>query len=142
MGHHGSSGGFSVGAGNADGILIGLHDLTPCLRTLKHRNAAGAGSRDLRIVIVRRGGADDAVGTCNVLGTVTDGHDNALTDQFIRGNRGVHIGTCHQHTHTLEHQSQRTHGNAADAHQVYMLARNQVFLDVLVLFNHVFQISR
>ena len=35
MGHHGSGSGLAVGAGDADGVLVCLHDLTPGLSPLK-----------------------------------------------------------------------------------------------------------
>ena len=40
--------------------MVGLHDLAPCLRPLKHGNACGTGGSDLRVVIVGGGSADAA----------------------------------------------------------------------------------
>ena len=131
-----------MGAGNTDRIFIGLHDLAPCLCALKNRDAGSAGSSDLRIVVVCSSGADDAVSALNIFGSVTDGHLNTLTDQFIRGNRSIHIGTRDQHAHALQHQSKRAHGNAADANKMHMLSRSQIIFHMLVMFSHVYQISR
>ena len=142
VGHHGSGGGFTVGTGNADGILIGLHDFAPCLCTFKHRNAGCTGCSDFRVVIVGGCGTDDAVGTDNILGAVSDGNFNTLADQFIRGNGGIHIRTGYQHSHALQHKTQRTHGNTTNAHQMDMLARCQEIFNKLIMFYHVFQISR
>ena len=66
----------------------------------------------------------------------------ALADQLIRGNGGIHIRAGHQHTHALQDQTQGAHGDTADAHQMDMLARRQIIFNKLIMFNHVFQISR
>ena len=94
MGHHGSGGGFTVGTGNADCVLIGLHDLSPCLCALKNRNTGSAGSRNLRIIVMCRSRTDDTIRATNVAGFVADGDVNTFSDEFICGNRRIHIRTC------------------------------------------------
>ena len=129
VGQHGRGGGLSVCAGDADGVMVGLHDLAPCLRPLKHGDACGTGGSDLRVVIVGGGSADDAV---------RDGDGNALFDQLIRGHGCVHIRTSDLHAHALQHQTQRPHGYAADPHKMHMMAGRQIFRDFLTI-QHVCQ---
>ena len=138
MGHHGRGGGLSVCAGDADGVMVGLHDLAPCLRPLKHGDACGTGGSDLRVVIVGGGSADDAVRALNILRPVSDGDGNALFDQLIRGHGCVHIRTSDLHAHALQHQTQRPHGYAADPHKMHMMAGRQIFRDFLTI-QHVCQ---
>ena len=131
MGHHGSGGGFTVGAGNADGIPVGLHDLAPGLCPLENRNTCCPGGSDFRIVIMCGSRTDDAVRADDVLSAVTDGHINAFGDQFVGRNGCVHIGARNQQAHILKHQAQRAHGNTADANHVHMAARlEEVFYQI------------
>ena len=139
MGHHGGSGGLTMGTGEADGVFVFTHDHAPGLGTLKNRDTGGSGGLNFGIVIVGGGGADNAVRPLNILGPVADGNMDALGDQLVRGNGGIHIRTGHQQTHTLQHQAQRTHGNAADADQMHMLARLDVLIDDLTAIVHIWK---
>ena len=91
MGHHGGGGSLSMGTGNTNGIFIGLHDFAPGLSPLKHGNAGSPGSCNLRIVVMGSSGADDAVRSRNILGTVADVHMDAMGNELICGHRGAHI---------------------------------------------------
>ena len=126
MGDHGGGGGFAVGAGNADGVFVFAHNQPPGLGALKDRNAHGAGSGDLGIVVVGCCGADDAVGTLNIFGAVADMDLNALGDELIGGNRGIHVRTGDDHAHAPQHKTQGPHGNAADTNEMNMFSRNQI----------------
>lgn len=74
-----------MGTGNADGVLVRLHDVAPGLGALKDGDASGAGSGDLRVVVVRGSRADEAVGALDILGAVADRDLDALGDQLVRG---------------------------------------------------------
>ena len=121
-----------MGAGNADGIFVGLHDLAPGLCPLKHRDTGSAGCGNLRIVVVGSGGADDAVSTLEIFCLMADDHGNALGDQLVGGSGGGHVGAGNGEAHALEHQAQGAHGNAADADQMDMMSRCQIFFNVTV----------
>ena len=131
MRHHGSRRGLAVGAGNAHGVAVILHDNAPCLGPLKNGNTGGTGRCDLRVIIMSRRRADDAVRPGDILLPVADGHLNATGDEFIRGNGSVHIRAGNKQAHALEHQSQGPHGHAADAHKVDVLARLKILLQFL-----------
>ena len=126
LGDHGSGGGFAVGAGNADGVFIFAHDEAPGLCAFKDRDAQGAGSGDLGIVIVSCCGADNAVGALDVFGAVADMDFDALGDELIGGDRGVHVRTGDHHAHAPQHKTQGPHGNAADADEMNVFAGNQI----------------
>ena len=127
MGHHGGGGGLAVGAGEADGVLIGGHDIAPGLGPLKYRDPGLDRGGDLRVFVVDSGGADDAVRSLNVLGTVADGHGNAGLDQMIGGLALVHIRAGDRDAHAVEHHAQGAHGYAADADEMDVLAGLEVF---------------
>ena len=131
-----------MGAGNTDRILIGLHDLTPGLSPLKHRNTGCTGSGDLRVVIVGSSGTDNAVRALNILSLMTDCNRNSLSDQLIGGSGSAHVRTGDVNAHSLENQSQRTHGHAANANKMHMAARRNVLLNILILNQHICQIPR
>ena len=118
LGNHGGGGGFAVGAGDADGVGIAPHENAPGLGALEDGNALGAGGGNFRVVIVGGGGADEERRAFNVLRPVADGHGNTLRLQLVGGGRAVHIRPGDHKTTGAEHQSQRTHGDAADAHQM------------------------
>ena len=61
VGAHGSGGGFAVGAGNAQGIGVFLHQGAPGLRPLVDGDAPGDGTGDLRVAVVDGGGADHKI---------------------------------------------------------------------------------
>ena len=130
VGHHRGGGGFSVGAGNADGIFIGFHNLAPGLGTLKHRNAGAAGCRNLGIVIVGGSGADNAVRPLNIFGTMANGHMDSFFNQLLCGKRSAHIRAGNLQPHSLQHQSQWPHRNAANANQMHPTAGNDVFRNI------------
>lgn len=74
-----------MGAGNAQGIAIVMHDGTPCLRPLIDGNSPGNGSGDFRIIVVNGGGTDDKVTVAQVLCIVSDGNgDSQRTEVFHR----------------------------------------------------------
>ena len=136
MGHHGGGSGLAVGAGNTDSIVIGLHDLSPGLRTFKHRNTLCTGSGYFRVIIMRGGCADNAVRAADVLRPMTYGHINASGNQFIGGNRGIHIRSCNKQAHPLQDKPQRPHGHAANANQMNVAARLEIIFNQFTLFRH------
>ena len=133
VGQHGSGGGFAVGAGNADGVLVGLHDLAPGLSPLKHGNARRPGGSDLGVVVVGSRRADNALGAFDIPGIVPDGHRDSLLFQFPGAVGGAHVRAGDLHAHALEHQAQGAHGNATDAHQMHMAAGYQILGNFFIL---------
>ena len=132
MGHHRSSRGLSVGTGDADRVLVGLHDLAPGLSPLKDGDACRTCCGDLRIVIVGCGGADDALGALDILTAVTDLDRDALADQLVGRDRGIHIRTGDLHAHALQHQAQGTHGDTANTDQMHPAAGSDIVADLLL----------
>ena len=125
-----------MGTGNAQSILIGLHDHTPGLGSLKDRDTQKSCLSDLGIVVVRCSGTDDAGCALHIFRSVADGDLNALGDQLVGGHGRIHIRTGHLQTHALENQAQRTHGHAADAHKMYMGAGDKILLQFFASIIH------
>ena len=128
---HRGRGRLAVRTGHADGVFVGLHDIAPGLRALKNGNALGAGRGDLRIVIVRSGRADQAVGVPDVFGPVANGDGNALGDQLVRGDGRVHVRAGDLHAHAPQHKPQRPHRHAADADQMTVLAGLEIVFNMI-----------
>ena len=101
VGQHRCGGGFAVGAGNTDRILVGTHNHTPGLGTLEDRNTLGAGGGNFRIVIMGRCGTNYAASAFDIFCPVANGNVDALGDQFIRRNRRIHIRAGDGQTHSL-----------------------------------------
>ena len=78
----------------------------------------------------------------DITGFVTDGDIDTFADQFISRNGSIHVRTRNQHAHALQHQTKGAHRYAADANQMHMLARSQIFFNLLINLSHVYQISR
>ena len=133
VGHHGGGSGFPVGAGNADRVFVGPHDLPPGLGPLKNGNARGSGGGDLRIIIMGSGSADHALGPLYIIRAVADGNRDTLGLQLLRGKGTAHIGAGDHHAHPFQYQTQRPHGHAADTDQMNPAARLQIGADLLIL---------
>ena len=118
MGGHGGGGGFAVGAGEAHGIFIVLHDGAPGLGPLIHGDAPGDGPGDLGVFIVDGGGADHQVTVLQVLRRVADGHVDALGPQLADGIAFRHVGALNDQAHAQQHLCQGTHAHPADTGQV------------------------
>ena len=73
--------------------------------------------------------------TEDILCGMADGNPDAAGDQFISGDGRIHIRAGNHHAHTLQHQTQRPHGNAADTHQMHMTAGCEV-LGYFFSLNH------
>ena len=131
MREHGGRRRLAVGTGDANGVLVRLHDVAPGLGALKDGDASGAGGGDLRVVVVRGSRADEAVGALDILGAVADRDLDALGDQLVRGDGGVHVRAGDLHPHAPQHQPQRAHRHAADADQMAVLPGLQILLDML-----------
>ena len=127
VGHHGGGGGFAVGTGDADGFLVGLHNVAPGLGPFKNGNAQSAGGGNFRVVVVDGGGADDGFRALDIFGPVADGHGDALGQQTVGGRGVAHIGAGDGHAHIVEHQPQGTHGHTADANEVDPAAGAEIF---------------
>lgn len=63
-----------------------------------------AGRGDLGIVVVGGGRADDAVRALDILGAVADVHFDALGDQLVGGDGGVHVRAGDRDAHAAQHQ--------------------------------------
>ena len=74
--------------------------------------------RVVGVVIVRGGGADDAVRALDVLRVVTDVYLDAFFDQLVGRDGRVHVRAGDGHAHAAQHEAERTHRYAADADQV------------------------
>ena len=136
MGRHGRGGGLAVGARDAQGVAIALHDGTPRLRPLVHGDAAGDGTGDLRVAVVDGGGADHRVAVFQILGGVPDGHLDAHGAQVLHGVALAHVRALHRHAHALQYLRQRAHTDAADTGKVYALAGCDVLMKVLDRMEH------
>ena len=128
MGYHRGSRGLSVGTGYTHGIFICLHNDTPGLCPFKNRDSCHPGSSNFRIVVVGGSGTDNTVRSPDVLLPVSDVHLDSFGNQFIGGNRGIHIGTGYRQTHSLKYKPQRTHGHTTDSNQMHPLSRLEIFL--------------
>ena len=118
VGGHGGGGGFAVGAGDAQGVFIVLHDSAPGLGPLIHGDAPGDGPGDLGILVVDGGGADHQVAVLQVLRRVADGHVDALGPELADGVAFRHVRALHPQAHAQQHLRQGTHTHPADAGQV------------------------
>ena len=90
------------------------------------------GAGDLGVVVVGGGGADDQLGALQVLGPVADGNVHAQGAQMLHCGALVHVGAGDDHAHAVEHLGQRSHGHAADAHQVGVAAGDKVILNIKI----------
>ena len=77
---------------------------------------------------MRSCGANYTFSAENILLLMADVYGDALIDQLLgRGGR-CHIRAGYNHTHPLQHQTQRAHRNTSDAHQMDTAARLQIHL--------------
>ena len=137
MRQHAGRGGLAVCAGHADGVFVFAHDHTPGLRPLEHGDALRAGRGDLGSVGVGGGRADDAVRALNILGAVADVHFDALGDQLVGGDGGVHVRAGDRDAHAAQHQPERPHGDASDADQVNVLTGDKVAVQTFEIVCHI-----
>ena len=96
MGHHGSGSGLAVGTGDADSILVSLHDHAPGLSPLKHRNTLVPALSDFRIIVMGSCGTDHTHSAMYIFCPMADGNLNALGDQFIGTALGTHLSRGRQ----------------------------------------------
>ena len=132
MGAHGGGGGFSVGARHAQGVLIVAHNGAPGLSPLKDRDTGGPGGGDLRVVVVDGGGADDAVRPPDALRQVADDHGDAQGTQMLHRLAVMEVRAGDVHPRAVEYLGQRGHGDAADAHQMGVLAGADIVMNIRV----------
>ena len=141
MGHHRGGRRFAVGTGNAHCVLISLHDHAPSLGPFKHGNAGCTGCCDLGIIIMHSRSTDHTSRTRHIFRLMSDVHLDALGHQLIRRTGGRHIGAGYFQPHTLQHQSQRTHGDTTDANQMHTLTGHKIsfqfFRQPLIHINHI-----
>ena len=95
-----------------------LHDRAPRLRALIDRDAARDRARDLGVVVVDGGGADDEGAVLQVFCGVPDGDGDPLRAQLADGVALAHVGALHLQAHPGQHLGQRAHGHAADTGQM------------------------
>ena len=127
---HGGGGGLSVGARHTQGVLVVAHDGAPGLRPLKDGDAGGAGGGNFGVVVVDRGGADDAPRPLDALSPVADDHGDSQRAEMLHRLAVVHIRTGDCHPRSVEHLGQGGHGHAADAHQMGVGAGPDISMDV------------
>ena len=130
VGAHGGGGSLSVGARDAQGVAVMLHDGAPGLGPLKDGDARLPGGGDLGVDVVDGGGADDQLGPRHVLRPVAYGDVDTQGAQMLHCGAVVHIGAGDDHARTVEDFRQRGHGYAADAHQVGPAAGLDVIVNV------------
>ena len=130
MGGHGGGGGFSVGAGDAHGVFVVLHNGAPGLRPLKYRHPLAAGRGDLRVVVVDGGGADEELSPCDVLGGMAHGDRDAQGTQMLHRGAVGHVAALDRKSHAVEHLRQRAHGDASNAGEMDPAAGRHILLDL------------
>ena len=133
MRDHGGRRCLAVGAGKTDGIAIRPHDNAPGLGPLKDGNARRPGRRNLRIVVMHRRRADNALGPADILRPVADENGDTAFDEIVRHDGRVHIRAGDLETHMPQHQPQRPHGNAADADQMHPGPGGEILLQRLFI---------
>ena len=134
VGDHGGGGGLAMGAGDADRVLVLLHQHAPGLGPLEDGDAGGSGGGDLGVVVVGGGGPDDAGRAPDVLRPVADVDGDPGGPELVGGDGGIHVGAGDLHAALPKHQGQGTHGNAADAHQMNALAGLETGPDLFYRF--------
>ena len=137
MGGHGGGGGLSVGAGDAQGVAVRLHDGAPALGPLIDRDPPGNGPGDLGIAVVNGSGADHQIAVLQILGAVADGHGDPRAAQMLHRVAVGHIGALYRQPHALEHLRQRAHGHAADTCHMDTDAGTQKMPDILSGMCHI-----
>ena len=136
VGAHGSCGGLTVGAGDAQSVGVALHDGAPGLGPLVDGDAPCHGAGDLGIAVVDGGGADHKVAVSQVLRVVADGHGDAQGPQVLHRVALRHVGALDCQAHTPQYLCQGTHGHAADAHQVDPFAGHDIVTDGIGIVHH------
>ena len=136
VGAHGSGRGLAVGAGDAQGVGVVLHDGAPGLGTLVNGDAPCNGSGDLRVAVVDGGGADHEVAVAQVFGVVADGDLNTQGAEMLDGVAFRHVGALDRQALAPEDFRQGAHGHAADTDQVDPLAGHQIITDGVGIVHH------
>ena len=137
VGGHGGGGGLAMGAGDAQGVAVRLHDGAPALGPLIDRDPPGNGPGDLGIAVVNGSGADHQIAVLQILGAVADGHGDPHTAQMLHRVAVGHIGALYRQPHALEHLRQRAHGYAADTCHMDTDAGMQKMPDILSGMCHI-----
>ena len=128
--------------GHADGVVIIAHDAAPGLGALEHRDTGSVGGHDLGVIIMYGSGADHAAGTLDIFSKMAETDGNTLGDQFVGRGGGAAVRAGDDHAHFLQYQAQGAHGNAANAHQMYLFPGLQILPDDLVTIIHISNILR
>ena len=126
-----------MGAGDAQGVAVRLHDGAPALGPLIDRDPPGNGPGDLGIAVVNGGGADHQIAVLQILGAVADGHGDPHAAQMLHRVAVGHIGALYRQPHALEHLRQRAHGHAADTCHMDTDAGTQKMPDILSGMCHI-----
>ena len=130
---HAGGGRFAVCAGDAEGVLIALHDRAPGLRALENGDAARHRAGDLGVIVVNGGGADDKVALAEVICRVADGNGNAKRAQMLDGGASVHVAALNLKPHAVQHFCKRAHRNAADACKMRALSGDEIGENILLV---------
>ena len=125
-----------MGAGDAEGVGVALHDGPPGLGPLIDRDAPGHGPGDLGIAVMDGGGADHEVAVPQVLGAVAQVNGDAQGLEVLDGGALAHVGALDPEPHAPQDFRQGAHGNAADAHKVGPLAGHQIVADGERIVHH------
>ena len=91
VGEHRGGCGFSVGAGNAHGVFIPLHNGAPALCPRKNGDSELFGLNYLGIVVLYGGRADDIIGLSYVLGKMAHINFHLLSRKAFGGRAALHI---------------------------------------------------
>ena len=86
LGDHRGGGGLSVGAADSNTIIIVLGEDAQQLRPLEHRNTAGFGRDELRVVRQDRSCVDDQIGAFDILRLLTNGYRDS---HLLLGSGGI-----------------------------------------------------
>ena len=119
-----------MGAGDAYGVFVVLHNGAPSLSTLEYGDPLRVGGGDLRIGIVHGGSADNIVAAMDIFGAMADGHLDPQAAQMIHRVALPHIGTVHGDAGAVQHLGQGGHGHAADADQMRARSGDHIMTDI------------
>ena len=123
--------GFAVGAGDAERVVIVLHDRAPGLRALEHRHAPGLGLDYLGVIVAHSGGAHHELDIRRYVHRRVAYLDvYAQAAQVARLLALGHVRAVYHQAHTRQHLRQRRHRDSARADQMPALARFQILFKV------------
>ncbi len=116
---HGGGRGLSVRAGNCDGLIVIVHDLTEQLGACQHRDMLLLCSLPLRIILADRRSVYNKINAVyNVIGTLSVKNLNAFLVEMACQIRFLGIGTGYGKSFLCQDLGETAHADAADADEV------------------------